>query len=1253
MSRWEENIMQRKGLLKNRILALGLSAALVFSCVPTNILAADAITAATMENTNKVLDESTAFTFGSAASLVDNREGKALKISKSWLSGASTGIGITASAAFKDASIFKKDEFTLYMDVYRQVLEYSDANSKDSQNKGSSVAFSVGTADNYFKICLSNGGSLRYGKLDDKGNAKDTVVAFTNGTTVENKWNAVAVSYSEKNGNGMVSVYIEGQKVLEQTDIGFALSELTDIQANIGGGFGTGFMVRGLYDDIRIEDTAITSDTIEIANRYTSYSSFSGAQDGILCSGDVNVNEWLDTNGEHIQAHGGQVQWLDTLDLDEDGKAEGGWIWYGEDKTRNGKPIDGIHCYTSSDLYNWTDRGIVLSTHDVIPDKINSDGTYIEQNTEALAQLKIWADMEEATEEVLQNDIDMAKAFLEAYRTENGYDEENLAKAFKYLYSGYCIAERPKMLYNEHTKQYVLIYHVDGPSDENILKYLKDGTFPSRYTRAMMGFAVADTPYGPFKLVNAQRLNYRTGDAYASATSQGMARDMTVFKDDTDINKDGVKDAYAIYSSEDNKYMYVSLLNADYTAPITEGTEDTITLADGSEIQTFADRVFGSDTWREAPAVFKYNGYYYMITSGTTGWMANPAGYYRADNIYGPYESMGDPCEGGSADTFGSQPTAVIPVDVERGKFIYMGDRWSYTITDASAGSSGTDSAHWDSGYVWLPIEINENNTIVIPKVSNWDLSILDKVKINTEMPKVISSVEDLPTKLNVTVDAGTFDSEVEWDVIETEYFTEKRITGTLKNIDNRTFSVTVKMAPKNIVYFVDAGASSTIERDTYIEDSSILKNKTTADQAYNIVNKWGHVGNNTMTRSNAGEKIYEMLRYVNSSDNRNLVYQFDGLEKGDYSVYVGLYEPSSWYSATRIANISVKQGNAILAESQERYGAKGDAGRYVIYENIALNGTDSVQVILEPKNIGNNTDVQISFIAIVDNSIKKEETDNNDENQTGGNGEQTEGNGSQTGGNGEQAGGNGSQTGGSGSQTGGSGEQTGGNGEQTGGNGDQTGGNEEQTGGNGDQTTGGSENQIGGNGDQTIGESGNQTEGNGNQTVENENQVPATKITLNAKKLYMVKGSSIKVKAVMSPAKTTDILTWNSSKKSIATVADGKIKAKKVGNTNITVTTTSGKKATCKVYVVKKAKKSNSVKLNKKKVSMKAGNWILLTPTLKPAKSTDTIKWKSSNKKVASVDAYGFVTAKKKGKATITATTKSGKKVKCKVTVK
>ena len=104
--------------------------------------------------------------------------------------------------------------------------------------------------------------------------------------------------------------------------------------------------------------------------------------------------------------------------------------------------------------------------------------------------------------------------------------------------------------------------------------------------------------------------------------------------------------------------------------------------------------------------------------------------------------------------------------------------------------------------------------------------------------------------------------------------------------------------------------------------------------------------------------------------------------------------------------------------------------------------------------------------------------------------------------------------------------------------------------------------------------------------------QIPATKVTLNTTKLYLVKGKSIKIKGKLTPDQTTDKITWTTSKKSVATVKNGKIKAKKTGMAKITATATNGKKAVCKVYVVKKAIPSISVKLNKKKATLKKGKF-------------------------------------------------------------
>lgn len=62
---------------------------------------------------------------------------------------------------------------------------------------------------------------------------------------------------------------------------------------------------------------------------------------------------WLDTEGKRIQAHGGSLMYW-----------EGVFYWYGEnkEKTLPGSGIWhwGVRCYSSKDLYNWKDEGIIL-----------------------------------------------------------------------------------------------------------------------------------------------------------------------------------------------------------------------------------------------------------------------------------------------------------------------------------------------------------------------------------------------------------------------------------------------------------------------------------------------------------------------------------------------------------------------------------------------------------------------------------------------------------------------------------------------------------------------------------------------------------------------------------------------------------------------------------------------------------------------------------------------------------------------------
>lgn len=77
------------------------------------------------------------------------------------------------------------------------------------------------------------------------------------------------------------------------------------------------------------------------------------------------------------------------------------------------------------------------------------------------------------------------------------------------------------------------------------------------------------------------------------------------------------------------------------------------------------------------------------------------------------------------------------------------------------------------------------------------------------------------------------------------------------------------------------------------------------------------------------------------------------------------------------------------------------------------------------------------------------------------------------------------------------------------------------------------------------------------------------------------------------------------------------------------------------------------SIKLNKTKVTLSKGKKVKLKATVAPSNATDkNVTFISSNTKVATVNAKGVVTAKKAGKATITA--KAGtKKAACKIVVK
>ena len=70
--------------------------------------------------------------------------------------------------------------------------------------------------------------------------------------------------------------------------------------------------------------------------------------------------EWRDTAGKPIQAHGGSIL-----------AADGVYYWYGENKEKtdgkNGIWHWGVRCYRSADLYNWEDCGVIIPPDETDP----------------------------------------------------------------------------------------------------------------------------------------------------------------------------------------------------------------------------------------------------------------------------------------------------------------------------------------------------------------------------------------------------------------------------------------------------------------------------------------------------------------------------------------------------------------------------------------------------------------------------------------------------------------------------------------------------------------------------------------------------------------------------------------------------------------------------------------------------------------------------------------------------------------------
>lgn len=169
-------------------------------------------------------------------------------------------------------------------------------------------------------------------------------------------------------------------------------------------------------------------------------------------------------------------------------------------------------------------------------------------------------------------------------------------------------------------------------------------------------------------------------------------------------------------------------------------------------------------------------------------------------------------------------------------------------------------------------------------------------------------------------------------------------------------------------------------------------------------------------------------------------------------------------------------------------------------------------------------------------------------------------------------------------------------------------------------------------------------------QVTVKKSAIPVESISLDQTSLSLISGESERLTATVKPDNATDkTVTWSSSNTSVVDVDQrGEVRAYEAGTAVITAKA-GDKSATCTVTVTVPV---DRITLDRAAVSLKVGESVKLTATIKPADATDkTITWSSSNPAVAKVE-NGTVTAISEGSAVITA--KAGEKsATCSVTVK
>ena len=287
---------------------------------------------------------------------------------------------------------------------------------------------------------------------------------------------------------------------------------------------------------------------------------------------------------------------------------DGIYYWYGEEKVEGLSEREhadgGIHCYASNNLVDWHDQGMVLNL----------------SKEDTLSDLS--------------------------------FD---------------CNQDRPKVIYNNATKKFVLFFKLYLRNKGNSVAYV--------------GVAVSDSPVGPFDYSHK----------FLGGNSPNGTGDFAMFKDENG-------DLFHLTVRKPDKAFVIGKMRDDYLLP-----DGKYEVCEGITSHT------------EAPAVFKRNGLYHMLASGSTGWAPNAARYFSSNSLYGPWEYYGNPCKGinpnnglGPDKTFGGQSTFIIKVEGMEDGYIAFFD-------------INKPDHPFENLYIWLPIDFIDDK-ISITWNDSWNL---------------------------------------------------------------------------------------------------------------------------------------------------------------------------------------------------------------------------------------------------------------------------------------------------------------------------------------------------------------------------------------------------------------------------------------------------------------------------------------------------------------------------------------------------